>query len=199
MRLIAHRGLWSDTVLKNSYEALKKGLESPKYVGVECDIRQTLDKVFIIYHDPLYKGNLVKNIYYKDIKDDVCKLEDLLKIKSNKILLLEIKDFDLDTVKFLNLLNKYNRCIYIMSFDYGIMKKIKAKKTNYKLGVLNYVLNSKSDYDLDFICILDVVKTPEIIANFESKGIEVIIYGTINPTKNLTYIVDDIKINIKNP
>lgn len=194
MRLIAHRGIWDNFVKDNSYEALKKGLESSKYIGIECDVRVTLDKEFVIYHNVLYKGMLVKYTLYKDMVG-VCKLEDVLKINTDKIILLEVKDFDMDINKFIKILSKYKRNIYIMSFDSKVIKKIKAKNTKYKLGVLNYVFNSDANYDLDFICLLDAIDTKKIVESFIKRGILVIIYGTITPKNDLIYIVDDIKIS----
>ena len=64
-KYIAHRGIWNEHVKDNSYKALYDGLFSSKYIGIEADIRVTKDNVFIIYHDPLYNGKLVKNTYYK--------------------------------------------------------------------------------------------------------------------------------------
>ena len=112
MQLIAHRGIWNKKVKDNSYEALKNGLLSNEYIGIECDIRTTLDKKFIIYHNTLYKGNLVRNTNYKDMKD-ILLLEDLLKIKTDKILLLEIKEREIDKNKLLKLLNKYKPNIFL--------------------------------------------------------------------------------------
>ena len=194
MKLIAHRGIWDNNVKDNSYEALKKGLESSKYIGIECDVRQTLDKEFVIYHNALYKGNLVKYTMYKDMTG-VCNLEDVLKIDTDKIILIEVKDFEMDINKFLKIINKYKRNIYIMSFDSGVIKKLKTKNTKYKLGVLNYVFNSDSNYDLDFICLLDIIDTKKIVESFVKRRISVIIYGTIIPKNDLIYIVDDIKIS----
>ena len=65
MKFIAHRGLWNKINKPNSYNAIYNGLHSEKYIGIETDIRVTRDGVFIIYHDSLYKGKLVKNILYK--------------------------------------------------------------------------------------------------------------------------------------
>ena len=193
MQLIAHRGLWNKDIKDNSYEALKNGLLSNKYIGIECDIRTTLDKKFIIYHNTLYKGNLVRNTNYKDLHD-VILLEDLLKIKTDKILLLEIKERDIDKNKLIKLLNKYKRNYYIMSFNNSVIFELRELKKEYKYGVLNYILNSKSDYDLDFICLLDGISSDYIINNFKKRGIEVIIYGTIKIKKDVKYIVDDYKL-----
>lgn len=193
MNLIAHRGLWNKTIKENSYEALKKGLESNKYIGIECDIRTTYDNKFIIYHNILYKGNLVRNTYYKDMKN-ISLLEDLLKIKTNKILLLEIKENDINKTKLLKLLNKYNHNYYIMSFNNKVIEELKKLNNKYKYGVLNYVLNSESDYKLDFICLLDIVANDLIIDNLKKRGIDVIIYGTIKIKKDVKYIIDDYKM-----
>ncbi len=193
MNLIAHRGLWNKTIKDNSYEALKKGLESNKYIGIECDIRTTYDNKFIIYHNILYKGNLVRNTYYKDMKN-ISLLEDLLKIKTNKILLLEIKENDINKTKLLKLLNKYNHNYYIMSFNNKVIEELKKLNNKYKYGVLNYVLNSESDYKLDFICLLDIVANDLIIDNLKKRGIDVIIYGTIKIKKDVKYIIDDYKM-----
>lgn len=193
MNLIAHRGIWNKMIKDNSYKALLDGLNSEKYIGIECDIRTTLDKRFIVYHNILYKGNLVKNTYFKDMKD-ILLLEDLLKINTDKLLLLEIKENDIDKKRLLRLLNKYQRNYYIMSFDTKVIESLKVLDNKYKYGVLNYILNSDADYNLDFICLLDGIATNNIINNFEKRGIEVIIYGTIKVNKNVKYIVDDIKM-----
>lgn len=193
MNLIAHRGIWNKTIKDNSYKALLDGLNSEKYIGIECDIRTTLDKKFIVYHNILYKGNLVKSTYFKDMKD-ILLLEDLLKINTDKLLLLEIKENDIDKKRLLRLLNKYQRNYYIMSFDTKVIESLRDLDNKYKYGVLNYILNSDADYNLDFICLLDGVATSNIINNFEKRGIEVIIYGTIKVNKNVKYIVDDIKM-----
>lgn len=193
MNLIAHRGLWNKSIKDNSYEALKNGLESNKYIGIECDIRTTCDNKFIIYHNILYKGNLVRNTYYKEMKG-ISLLEDLLKIKTDKILLLEIKENDINKTKLLKLLNKYNHNYYLMSFNNKVIEELKNLNNKYKYGVLNYVLNSDADYNLDFICLLDIVAKDIIVANFKKRGIDVIIYGTIKIKKDVKYIIDDYKM-----
>ena len=192
-KYIAHRGIYNKNVSDNSYKALYDGLLSYKYIGIETDVRVTKDNVFILYHDVLYKGKLVKNVFYKDMVN-VTKLEDILKINNDKIILLEIKDFDIDVKKFIKLINKYNKNIMIMSFDANVIKKIKKITNKYKLGVLNYVLNSDSDYNFDFICLLDIIATDYVIESFKKRNIDVLIYGVIDDNRNLTYIIDDYKL-----
>ncbi len=192
-KYIAHRGIYNKNVSDNSYKALYDGLLSYKYIGIETDVRVTKDNVFILYHDVLYKGKLVKNVFYKDM-DNVSKLEDILKINTDKIILLEIKDFDIDVKKFIKLINKYNKNVMIMSFDANVIKKIKKITNKYKLGVLNYVLNSDSDYNFDFICLLDIIATDYVIESFKKRNIDILIYGVVNDNRNLTYIIDDYKL-----
>ena len=187
MNLIAHRGIWNKYIKDNSYEAIKNAIKSDKYIGVEFDVRTTQDKKIIIYHDALYNGTLVSKIFYKDMKD-VYLLTDILSINTNKILLIEIKDRNIDKTK---ILNRYKRNYYIMSFNTKLIEELKVLNNKYKYGVLNYVLNSDSKYNLDFICLLDIIATDKIIKTLEKRGIEVIIYGTININKSVKYIVDD--------
>ena len=196
MKLIAHRGLWDKINKPNSYKAIYNGLNNKKYIGIETDVRVTKDGIFIIYHDPLYKGKLVKNIMYRKIKNDVCKLESILKIKTDKVILLEIKDFDINIKKLLKLINKYNKTIWIMSFDKKVIEKIRKISNKYRLGVLNYILNSDSNYNYDFICLLDIFSSEYILNSFKKRGIDVIIYGTMKMDKNLIYIIDNEKFNI---
>ena len=124
----------------------------------------------------------------------VCTLDSILKINTDKIILLEIKDFNMDVKKLIKLLNKYKRNIMLMSFDTNIIKKIKALNTKYKLGVLNYIINSDSNYDFDFICLLDIISNNFVINSFKKRNIEVLIYGVINNTEDATYIIDDNKL-----
>lgn len=193
MNLIAHRGLWNKKIKDNSYEAIKNGLLSDKYIGVEFDVRTTLDKKIIVYHDSLYNKKLVSKTLYKDMKN-VSLLSDILNIKTDKLLLIEIKERNINKKKFLKILNKYKRNYYIMSFNTNVIDELKCINNKYKYGILNYVLNSDSNYNLDFICILDIIATDYVIKKFESKNIEVIIYGTKEVKKNVKYIIDDTKI-----
>ena len=192
-KFIAHRGIWNDSVKDNSYQALYNGLLSEEYIGIETDVRVTKDNVFVIYHDPLYNGKLVKNVYYKDMVD-VCRLEDILKIKTDKIILLEIKDFNMDVKKFIKLIDKYKRNVMIMSFSTLVINKIKTLNTKYKLGVLNYIINRDSNYDYDFICLLDIISNNFVIERLKKRNIEVLIYGVIDILEDATYIIDDNKL-----
>ena len=195
MKYIAHRGIHTNKQNENTYAAFKD-IEQSIFVGFEADIRVTKDNVFVIYHDPFYKGKLVKNLYYKEM--NVLTLRKLLQIKTSKIVLLEIKDFNINIKKLLKLLNKSSLNIYLMSFDNRIIEKLYYIHSKYKLGVLNYLLNSEENYNYDFICLLNSVITPNIIDYFTKRNIDIIGYGITNKNNikypNLTYIIDNDKL-----
>lgn len=199
MRLIAHRGLVTKNIKENTIEAFKAAIDSPKYSGFELDIRVSIDNEFVVYHDLMFKGKLIKNITYKELKkENVPKLTDVLKLNTNKIIMIEIKDYDIDLKKLANLLKKYNKGnIYVSSFNNKVLKKLKGYIKSIKIGPLNYIINSEEDYSIyDFICIINYILTDELISYFKNKNIEVFAYGIKHKKRlnfnNIYYIVDDL-------
>ena len=199
MHLIAHRGLVNQNFKENTISAFKAALDNDKYLGIELDVRVSKDKEFIIYHDLTYKNKLVKNISYKELKKaGIPKLEDVLKLNTDKIIMIEIKDADINLKKLANLLNTYNsKKLYVMSFNNKVLKDIIPYLKNIKGGSLNYVLNSEEDYSIfDFMCIVNYFLTEDLINYFKSQNIEVFAYGVKNKeaihNKNIYYIVDDV-------
>jgi len=195
---IAHRGLVSGTVKENTLEAFNLALESSRYIGIELDVRVSKDNEFIVYHDLLFKGRLVKNVLYNELKKEgVSKLIDVLKLDTNKILMIEIKDFDINLKKLAKLLKSYNtKNLYISSFNNKILLNLRKNLKNVKIGSLNYVLNSKEDYSaFDFIGIINYLLTDELIKYFRKRNIEVFGYGVSSiqkiKYKNINYIVDE--------
>ena len=192
-KFIAHRGIWNDLVKDNSYEALYNGLMSSQYIGIETDLRVTKDNIFILHHNALYNGKLIKNLLYNEL-EDIVKLEEILKINTNKIILIEIKDFNININRLIKLLDKYKRNVMLMSFDTNIINKIKKLNIKYKLGVLNYIINSDSEYNFDFICILDILNKKVIIDSFKKRKKEVLIYEVVEIKEDSIYIIDDEKL-----
>lgn len=192
-KLIAHRGLHDKNIIENSYIAIKKAIESEKYLGVEFDIRVTKDNEFIIYHNSFYNNKLIKNTLYKELPKYVPRLIDILKIKSNKIFLIEVKNINDKYKELIKILNKYqNKNIYVMSFSNKIINKLNIDNRKYKIGILNYVLNTKeSNNNLDFICILNSLLNDEIIKILNKK--EIFSYGLFEKKEynKVYYIVDN--------
>lgn len=197
MKLIAHRGIHDEYIKENTYKSILKALNDERYVGVEFDVRITKDNEFVIYHDAMYEGRLIKNMNYHELPKYVPKLETILRIKSNKIFLIEIKNITDNVDKFINLLHKYkDKNIYVTSFNGKLMDKICKMKTSFKIGVLNYILNSTDVSCLDFICVLDTLLDEALVEVIEENNKEIFSYGIINNSKiglyeNVYYIVDN--------
>lgn len=192
-KLIKHRGIHNKKIKENSYEGILLALNSDKYVGVEFDIRETLDNEIILFHNGVYNNKLISNTLYKELPKYVPKLEDILSINSDKIFLIEIKNIEHNFDKFLNILHKYkNKNIYVMSFYLNNIKKINIKDRPYKIGILNYILNT-NDYikELDFICILNSLINKEVLDKLKNK--QVFSYGIKEKKKysEVYYITDE--------
>ena len=192
---IAHRGLVKEGIIENTLPAFLGAINSDKYIGFELDVYTSKDKEFIIHHDPLLDGKLIWNYNYKELrKKGVIKLEDVLRLNTNKIILIEIKDINLDIDKFTKLLNKYkNQKIYVMSFFNSVIRKF--KNLTFKVGVLNYVFNSTTEYPYNFIGILYDIATEHMINSFKELNIEVFLYALNKKDKyifkDVYYIIDD--------
>ena len=197
--LIAHRGIFNSVVKENSIPAFLGAINNPNYIGFELDIYTSIDGIFVVNHDPIVDNKLIYKYNYKELKQKgIVKLEDVLKLKTDKIILIEIKDINIDIDKFSKLLSRYKKKnIYVMSFFNSVLKKF--QNVSFKIGLLNYVLNSTNKYSYDFIAILYDVATQHMIDSFNKSGIEVFIYGVHKKDKldfkNTYYIVDDININ----
>lgn len=190
-KLIKHRGVHNETIKENTYDAVKLALLDEKYVGVEFDVRETKDNEFILFHNPLLNGKLISEYLYNELPKYIPRLKDILKIDSNKIFLIEIKSIQ-SISKFINLLNKYeNKKIYVMSFSNNMIDKINKESRKYKIGILNYVLNTDNQiYNLDFVAILNSLINEKIMQNL--KNLEIFSYGLFEnfKYKNVYYIVD---------
>jgi len=81
-----------------------------------------------------------------------------------------------------------------MSFYDGVIRKIFIFFRQYKVGILNYVLNTDHNhFKYDFLCILDAFSNEEIIIKYKRKNKELFIYGVKrNNLKDIYpyYIVD---------
>lgn len=187
---IAHRGLFNDTIKENTIEAFDNAFNNG-YDGIELDVRLTKDKIPVILHDSFLsrvfnKKGLLKNFTYNQIKDlGIPSLEEVINRYNNKIIVIELKE----KINIINYLNN-NNTYYITSFNIDYITCFN-KSNNYKLGIINYVLNSNIDYNkIDFIMILDTIYNKKL---FKLNKIEIIIYGVIGNinsyNKELKYII----------
>ena len=205
MKKIAHRGYTTSLIKENTMAAFENAVNN-EFDGIECDVRKTKDNQLVIIHDAWInrtseESGLVRDFTYEELLDynfgskevpsKIPTLEEVLKkIKTMK--LIEIKE-DIDLTEILDFVDDET---YFISFDVGLINRLKAKHPHLKFGILNYVFNSELDYDLDVICILDLIANDELVQHFLNRGIKVFIYGIVGDInykrdyENLYYIVN---------
>ncbi len=199
MQLIAHRGLTTKNIKENTIEAFLNAIEN-NYDGIELDIRLTKDKKVVVLHDKFinrtsdgsgninnltYKEVLKYNFGTKTIKSKIPLLSNVIKKINHKIIIIELKEkIELSILENILCKNKSN-IYYICSFNKSYIDNLKG--SIYKLGLINYVFNSKINLkNYNFVLILESLFTNNIYNYLEENKIEPIIYGIKN------------NINIKN-
>lgn len=152
MFFIAHRANDNHRFKENSKEAIKFCLNKNYIDGIEFDIRLTKDNIFVLSHDLIYEGKIIKSTNLKDLKG-ITTLKEVLKIlPKNKIIFIDIKEF-FEEEKVSNLLIKYLKKykylnMYLCSFNYSLLKKI---NTYFKTGlIIGNVINKnyKKEFDI---------------------------------------------------
>ncbi|MGM9834990.1 MAG: glycerophosphodiester phosphodiesterase [Bacilli bacterium] len=191
MEYIAHRGLVDKDIKENTLEAFIGAINNSNYSGFELDVRVSKDGEFVIFHDSLIDGKLVKRMNYSELKEyGIITLSQVLKLETDKKVIIEIKDFEIDKYKLCKMLNKSKLNIYVMSFSNKFINDLSKSKRNFKVGTLNYLFNSENDYSYnDFICLLYLSVTDNILRYFKNDGIEVILYGIPHYLKAKDYKV----------
>lgn len=196
--LIAHRGKVDSINKENTIEAFKAAINDIKYDGFELDIRETKDKKIVVVHDFVVENKLIKRVNYKELEHyNIPLLESVLKLDTEKIIMIEIKDPNMDIAALSKLLEKYqNKKIYLMSFYNNVIKEFLKLSHTCKCGILNYGFNHEYSYnEYDFICILDFSLTDNIIEYFRRRKIEVFSYGLLTNKLNIkeyvNYIIDN--------
>lgn len=195
---IAHRGKVIENIKENTIEAFKEAIKDPKYLGFELDIRQTLDKKIVVVHDFYVNNKLISMTNYNDLKKyGIPLLTEVLELDTDKIIMIEIKDFNMDLNILQKILNKYqDKNIYLMSFNNDMIKKFINLEHTCKCGILHYIFNREHNYnEYDFVCILNNMLTDDIIIYFKNRKIEVFSYGILN---NYIKIKDDVYYIIDN-
>lgn len=184
MKLIAHRVLDDHKYQENSIEGYKYCINKNYIDGLEIDVRLTKDNKFVVHHNFLNKIKIISSSKYKEL-NNIPLLEDFLKIKHKKILLLDlklesnnIKDY---AQKLIKMLKRYKLNYYLCTFNYSLGKYL-ATNTDYKVGLfVTDIINKNKDYKLfDFVALS---KNSYDDINFKTKMI-----WTINkPLKNKKY------------
>lgn len=147
---LAHRGLFDEHHPENTFGAFQLAINQG--LGIECDLRLTVDDILVVYHDPSLKRlcqndlEVSKSTYEEIItipimntSYTIMKLEDFLNQVSSQVpIMLEIKPNarHKDTIDTLyNQLRDYQGLVSIVSFDPRIVKACKKRSDNqYPIG-----------------------------------------------------------------
>ena len=185
---IAHRGLHSEEIDENSYEAFEAAIQ--ENLAIECDVHLTKDNRVVIHHDKdtkrVMKESLIiekhtlaelKNISHKKSKHPIMELSELLEMVQDKVpLLIEIKyskkrgrALDREVARVLNF---YEGRVAVQSFDPFSCLWLEKNFPNLKKGLL-----LDSDYEgvsspvtktfLKYAMILPWVKPDFIALNWQ--------------------------------
>lgn len=187
MKYIAHRGYHNKNRKENTLIAFKRAINDDYFSGFELDIRQSKDKKIVVIHDAYIdrisnSSGLVKNKTAKELKKiGVPTLQEVLKLTTDKIILIEIKEADLNIKNLLKIIKKYpNRRIYIDSFNKSVIKKLDLKPRKYKLGTLNFMLPNVTNYPYDFIGIYKKALTKDLYYKAQKLHKEVFVWGLLD-------------------
>jgi len=176
MKLIAHRSNILE-YKENSLNAIKKCLKQDIY-GIEIDIRLNNNE-FVLCHDLIHKND-----------SNLTSLDEVLKLKTDKIIILDLKCENNIKEFYNNLIKKLKDTklnIYLCSFNYKLIKLLKLN-TNFKCGLLiSDIINRNKNYKIfDFIsikynlnykykCIFKwTINKKELIEKYKDKNIFII-------------------------
>ncbi len=189
--LIAHRALDHHSFKENSIAGALMCLSKDYIAGIEIDVRLTKDNKLVMYHNLLYNLVSVSSIKYKDMTNVDLLANLLSQVKTDKIILLDIKceshHYHYLLKKLLKLLKKYPLNYYLCSFNYDLTKQL-VKMTKYPVGLfITDLINKNKDFShLSFLA-LSRNSYPDI--PFKMKMV-----WTINQKKDLahySYIITD--------
>jgi len=200
MKLIAHRGL-SSQAPENTIKAFQLAALEESFFGIECDIHQTKDLEFVVFHDedlnrmakafvkveeltyeeltqyPIKTGSKIKS-YPNQL---IPKLTDFLEIceEYHKAAIIEIKKVQSidQLIGLLNILENFPTTeIILISFNLSYLKFIRAISP-IKLQLLTDKVTDVLIYDLrvnqiDFSIQKDSFK-PTLIPKLKKKGFEI--------------------------
>lgn len=184
MKLIAHRVLDNHKYLENSIQGYKYCINKSYIDGLEIDVRLTKDNIFIVHHNFFNKLKIISSSKYKEL-NNIPLLDDFLKIKHKKILLLDLKLESNNITEYgkslIKLLKKYKLNYYLCTFNYSLGKYL-STNTNYKVGLfVTDIINKNKDFT--FFDFLALSKNSYNDIKFKTKMI-----WTINePLKNNKY------------
>jgi glycerophosphoryl diester phosphodiesterase len=140
---IAHRGFtkeFPDNTLEAFFAAIKLGID-----GIECDVHETADHHFVIFHDTELAGNTISELSLREIRKakitehyQIPTLDETLDLCHNRIkVILELKQVQSLDI-FLQIVNARMKPdeLYITSFNPNLVYKLADFAPQIQRGIL---------------------------------------------------------------
>lgn len=210
-QIIAHRGASYLANQENTIEAFQIALDV-KADCIELDIRQTLDKIIIVFHDEELNGIPVKTLTYRELNEmaescgyQIPTLEEVLHLCSGKIrLLIELKEagYEKRVLSMVNAAFSYEEYA-IQSFLDIVVRRIKKIDEHATTGLLIGI--KKADFSTrfneyypfrrlkachaDFVSPHYLIATTDFLIRMKHAGIPVNVW-TVNEPKAISHFLE---------
>lgn len=210
-QIIAHRGASYLANHENTIEAFQIALDIQSDC-IELDIRQTLDKALIVFHDEEFNGIPVKTLTYKELNAlaqgqgyQIPMLENVLTLCQKKSrLLIELKEagYEKRVLSLVNSIFSYDE-YSIQSFLDIVVRRIKKIDANVNTGLLvgakqadfstrfneYYPVRRLNECHADFISANYFLATPDFILRMKHARIPFYVW-TVNEPKSISHFLD---------
>lgn len=210
-QIIAHRGASYLANHENTMEAFQIALDIQSDC-IELDVRQTLDKVLIVFHDEEFKGIPIKTLTYKEINtmsEDldyrIPTLEEVLLLCQKKVhLLIELKEagYEKRVLSMVNSIFSYEE-YSLQSFLDIVVRRIKKIDANVNTGLLigakqadfstrfneYYPVRRLKECHADFVSAHYMLATADFILRMKHSRIPFYVW-TVNEPKAITHFLE---------
>lgn len=209
--IIAHRGASDLVSHDNTIEAFQIAIDI-QADSIELDVRQTLDKVLIVFHDEEINGHTIRTLTYKQVNEiaaesdyQIPTLEEVLLFCQGKIhLLIELKEagYEKRVLALVNSLYDYTQYA-IQSFLDIVVRRIKKIDPMVNTGLLlgeehadfstrfneYYPGRRFKECHADFISAHYKLATPDFILRMNHAQIPLNIW-TVDNVKSIQYFLE---------
>ncbi|MCM1496672.1 MAG: glycerophosphodiester phosphodiesterase [Bacteroides sp.] len=210
-QIIAHRGASYLANHENTIEAFQIALDIQSDC-IELDIRQTLDKTLIVFHDEEFNGIPVKTLTYKELNAlseeagyRIPTLEEVLFLCQKKMrLLIELKEagYEKRVLSMVNSIFSYDE-YSLQSFLDIVVRRIKKIDANVNTGLLlgakqadfstrfneYYPIRRQKECHADFISAHHMLATPDFILRMKHARIPFYVW-TVNEPRAITHFLE---------
>lgn len=201
--IIAHRGASYLANHENTMEAFRLAIDMHADY-IECDVRQTIDKVLIIHHDPSIQHIMLNTITYEEANVlaqkqgfEIPTLSDVLNLCKGRIrMLIELKEagYERRVVSLIKSVCEYDEYA-IQSFYDIVVRRIKKMDSFINVGLLIgqedadfrtrfnefFPIRRLTECHADFVSTHYAFATPDFIYRLHRAGFPVYIWTVDSP------------------